>query len=84
MSRSLLENLSEIGERLDAAPHILLFADFDGTLVPIAEHSSLAHLSAETKALLERLAQQNKITLAVICGRALADIQARVGIAGLI
>jgi trehalose 6-phosphate phosphatase len=84
MSRPLLENLSEIGERLDAAPHVLLFADFDGTLVPIAEHPNLAHLSPETKALLEQLSQLSKITLAVICGRALADIQARVGIAGLI
>jgi trehalose 6-phosphate phosphatase len=84
MSRSLLENLSEISERLDAAPHVLLFTDFDGTLTPIAEHPDLAHLSAETKALLEQLARQSKITLAVICGRALADIQTRVGIAGLV
>jgi trehalose-phosphatase len=84
MSRPLLENFSEISERIDAAPHILLFADFDGTLTPIAEHPNLAHLSAETKALLEQLSRQSKITLAVICGRALADVQARVGIEGLV
>jgi trehalose 6-phosphate phosphatase len=84
MSRPLLENLSEIGERLGAAPHVLLFADFDGTLTPIAEHPNLAQLSAETKALLEQLSRQSKMTLAVISGRALADIQTRVGIAGLI
>jgi trehalose 6-phosphate phosphatase len=84
MSRPLLENLSEIGKRLDAAPHVLLFADFDGTLTPIVEHPSLAQLSAEAKTLLEQLSRQSKITLAVISGRALADIQARVGIAGLV
>ncbi len=84
MSRPLLENLSEISERLDAAPHVLLFTDFDGTLTPIAEHPNLAHLSAETKTLLQQLSRQSKITLAVISGRALADIQTRVGIEELI
>ncbi|MGH7597174.1 MAG: trehalose-phosphatase [bacterium] len=84
MSRPLLEKLSEIRELLDAAPHVLLFTDFDGTLTPIAEHPSLAHLSAETKTLLEQLSRQSKITLTVVSGRALADIQTRVGIAGLV
>jgi trehalose-phosphatase len=84
MSRPLLENLPEIGERLSAAPHVLLFADFDGTLTPIAEHPSLAYLAGDMKTLLEQLSRQSKITLAIICGRALTDLQARVGIAGLI
>jgi trehalose 6-phosphate phosphatase len=84
MSRPLLENLPEISERLNTAPHVLLFADFDGTLAPIVELPNLAQLSPEMKALLERLSQQSKITLAVISGRALADIQTRIGIAGLI
>jgi trehalose 6-phosphate phosphatase len=84
MSRLLLENLSEISRQISAAPHVLLFADFDGTLTPIAENPSLAHLSPEMKALLEQLSRQSKMNLAVISGRALADIQARVGIDNLI
>lgn len=84
MSRPLLENLSDLGHQIDAAQHVLLFLDFDGTLTPIAEHPDLAQLSAETKTLLEQLSRQSKITLAVISGRALADIQTRVGITGLV
>jgi trehalose-phosphatase len=84
MSHPVLENLAEINQQISAAPHVLLFADFDGTLTPIAEHPSLAHLSAETKTLLEGLSRQSSMTVAVICGRALADLQARVGIEGLV
>lgn len=84
MSRPLLENLSEISELLDPAPHVLLFADFDGTLTPIVEPPSLVYLSAETRTLLEQLSRQSKITLAIISGRALTDIQTRAGMAGLI
>jgi trehalose-phosphatase len=84
MSRPLLKNLSEIDQQIRAAPHVLLFADFDGTLTPIVEHPNLVHLSAETKALLEQLSRQSEMTLAVISGRALADVQARVGIDGLV
>lgn len=84
MSRPLLKNLSEINQQINAAQHVLLFADFDGTLTPIAGHPKHAHLSAETKALLEGLSRQSNMTLAVISGRTLADIQTRVGIAGLV
>ncbi|MCI0695162.1 trehalose-phosphatase [candidate division KSB1 bacterium] len=84
MSRLLLENLSEINRQISAAPHILLFTDFDGTLTPIGEHPHAAQLAPETKTLLEQLFRQSNMTLAVISGRALADIQTRVGIEGLV
>lgn len=84
MTQPLFKNLSEISRRLNTAPHILLFLDFDGTLAPIVEQPEMAHLPPETKELLVRLSQESKMTVAIISGRAFADIRARVGIPSLI
>jgi trehalose-phosphatase len=84
MSQPLFENLSEIGNRLHAAPHVFLFLDFDGTLAPIVERPEMARLSPEIKDMLIRLSRRNNMTVAIISGRALADIHALVGIDHLI
>jgi trehalose-phosphatase len=84
MSQPLFKNLSEISRRINTAPHILLFLDFDGTLSPIVAQPDMAQLPPETKNILTRLARQNKISVAIISGRALADVRARVGIEHLI
>jgi trehalose-phosphatase len=84
MSQPLFKNLTEINRRLRAAPHILLFSDFDGTLAPIVDYPDRARLPPETKELLIGLSRHSKISTAIISGRALADIRARVGIDHLI
>ena len=84
MSWPLFENLSEIGRRLKAAQHVLLFLDFDGTLAPIVERPEMARLSPETKNLLFRLSRRDDMTVALISGRSLSDIQERVGIENMI
>ena len=61
---------------------VLLF-DYDGTLVPITSHPSLAVLTSETRALLERLASLPRVAVGVLSGRSLADVVALVGIPGL-
>jgi trehalose-phosphatase len=80
----LLEALDEIGMAVEAADHLLLFLDYDGTLAPIVETPQLARLSATTRATLQRLAARDDCTVSIVSGRSLDDVRARVGIDGLI
>ncbi|MCR4337240.1 MAG: trehalose-phosphatase [Candidatus Omnitrophica bacterium] len=63
---------------------LLLLLDFDGTLTPIAETPAHAILSQKTRGLLKKLAARRDITLGVISGRGLKDVQAKVGIKNII
>jgi trehalose 6-phosphate phosphatase len=80
----LLEHLPEIASALRAAPKILLFLDFDGTLAPIVDDPSLADMPAETREALVRLASNPRFLVAIISGRGLADLRTRVGLKNLI
>lgn len=63
---------------------ILLLLDFDGTLSPIVANPHKAALPARTKHWLKSLLKQRHIKTAIVTGRALPDIQKRVGLKGLI
>ena len=80
----LWEHLPEIASALRAAPEILLFLDFDGTLAPIVEDPSLASMPAATHQALARLASDPRFSLAIISGRALSDLRLRVDLENLI
>jgi trehalose 6-phosphate phosphatase len=62
---------------------LYLFFDYDGTLAPIVRDPAKAALSLRMRRLLEALAKAQRCRIAVISGRALEDIQERVGIAGI-
>lgn len=83
-AQPLSEHLPEISSRLRAAPEILLFLDFDGTLAPIVESPSLASLPADAREVLARCAGTPGISVAIVSGRALADLRTRVGLENLI
>lgn len=72
-------NLDEEIHRLVAEGTVLVGTDFDGTLAPIVEHPDLAAPDARARALLETLAGRNGIEVAVVSGRALADLRLRLG-----
>lgn len=55
----------------------LLAFDFDGTLAPLVERPALAWLERSTEARLIRLAE--RMPVVVISGRAVGDLQARLG-----
>ncbi|MCG3155869.1 MAG: Trehalose-phosphate phosphatase [bacterium] len=84
MSWPLFEHLDGVAWRLAANRQVVLFLDFDGTLAPIVERPELAHLPPETRALLHQLARQPGVTVSIISGRSLPDIQARVSLDALI
>ena len=69
-----------VAARIREAEHILLLIDYDGTLTPIVKRPELAHLSPGVKECLRELAGNPRLTVAIISGRALEDLQERVGV----
>lgn len=56
-----------------------LFLDFDGTLVEIADHPEGIHVAAGLPDMLEALSRQLEGRLAIVSGRALADLDRHLG-----
>lgn len=81
--RPLSAGWPAIRRRVLSARHVLLCCDFDGTLAPIAAHPSRVRLPADTKRLLRQLADVPGLRVALVSGRALADLKRMVGIRGL-
>jgi trehalose 6-phosphate phosphatase len=78
---SALTAWAEIAPALSARPPAL-FLDYDGTLTPIVSRPELAGLPQSTRALLSRLAAH--IPVAILSGRALADVSALVALPDLV
>ncbi|MGH8721137.1 MAG: trehalose-phosphatase, partial [Burkholderiales bacterium] len=67
--------------RAAAGRRLAVFLDYDGTLTPIVERPEDAVLAAQTRAVLRALGQRHAV--AIVSGRDLADVRARVGLEGL-
>lgn len=59
---------------------LALLFDYDGTLTPIVEHPSMARLQQRTLHLLGRLGLSSGISVGIISGRSLDDLQSMVDI----
>jgi trehalose-phosphatase len=59
---------------------LALLFDYDGTLVPIAEHPRMAVLGGETRDRLERLAHIHSVFVGVLSGRSIDDLREAVGL----
>ncbi len=57
--------------------------DFDGTLSPIVERPEQALLPAETRRPLAELSTLGAVSVAIVSGRAVADVRQRVGLDGV-
>jgi len=73
----LFDHVSELRQRSERQK-MFLFLDYDGTLAPIAESPDKAQMSEEMRSLLMRV--KERMLVAVISGRSLADLKERVGI----
>ncbi|XP_004536203.1 probable trehalose-phosphate phosphatase C isoform X3 [Ceratitis capitata] len=62
---------------------LALLLDYDGTLAAIADSPKNTYMTVAMEKLLNQLAIHPKIFLAMISGRALNDVQSRVGIPGI-
>src|SRR5688572_17504698 len=59
---------------------LFVFADFDGTLSELVDVPSKAVPDPETDRALRRLLRRRRVSVAVISGRSVADVAARVGL----
>jgi trehalose 6-phosphate phosphatase len=64
-------------------PHLLLFLDYDGTLTPIVRTPGQATLAPKTRRILKRLAKRKRVTVALVSGRKLSDVQKMVRVSGI-
>jgi len=80
-------HIDDLPMALDSLPHLrelvedrepVVFLDYDGTLTPIVSHPEDAVLSQKMRDVLEELARH--ITVAVVSGRGLSDVQTLVGV----
>lgn len=82
--KDLLSCWDVVAARVKGAEHILLLIDYDGTLTPIVKKPELANLSLQMKECLQELAGNPHLTLGIISGRTMEDLQERVGLNGII
>ncbi len=74
---SVLKNIAQLNAELQGRQPVV-FLDFDGTLTPIVPRPELAEISPAMRAAVRRLG--GCCTLAIVSGRDLADVRAKVGI----
>ena len=81
--KHLFEDWENIQARIQQAQNLFLFLDYDGTLTPIVSRPELALCPGEVKRHLEELRDLPRIYLAIISGRSLDDLRAKVGVPGI-
>ena len=83
MAPSLAAHWARIAAQVRSANHVVLFLDFDGTLVDIAPLPNLVRFKPAARRLLRRLARHPRITVVMISGRRRFELQRHVGIPGI-
>lgn len=68
---------------VEAAAHILLLSDYDGTLTPIVSRPEEAILSPEVREVLHALALEPAFNVGIVSGRPLSEVKALVGVEGI-
>jgi trehalose 6-phosphate phosphatase len=84
MKGPVTEHLEEIRQRVEQAPALALFFDFDGTLAPLAEHPDVVYLQEPVRQKLQKLQAWPDVSLAIVSGRELSDLQKHVNLPGVI
>jgi trehalose 6-phosphate phosphatase len=80
MAEPLHEHLASLTPAIRAAHPLLLFSDFDGTLVPIKQHAADCYLDPTITTVLQTLDGLPETHVGVISGRSLKDLKPRVGL----
>ncbi|MBI4003984.1 MAG: trehalose-phosphatase [Candidatus Omnitrophica bacterium] len=82
--RHALDDWARLRRRLQDAKPLLLLADYDGTLAPIAPTPSQARLPRRVKLLLHRLSRVEGVQVGIVSGRAARTVRRLVGLPGVI
>jgi len=70
----LFKHWDEIRSRIQRSPRVVIFLDFDGTLVRIAPRPELVRIAAATRGVLSRLAGHKRVRVAIVSGRRRAEL----------
>lgn len=82
MPEPLSAHLDLLATEVRAARQVLLFLDFDGTLVPIRDRPEGCFLEPAHLQTLVAIGEIGHISVAIVSGRKLDDVAARVGVEG--
>lgn len=80
MAEPLFLHLEQIAPSVFNAQQVLLFSDFDGTLVPIKDTPSECYLDPIISKTLLTIANLPQVIVGVVSGRELSDVRSRVGL----
>jgi trehalose 6-phosphate phosphatase len=83
MARPLSRDWDQIAAQIRSSRRVVIFLDFDGTLVNIAPRPDRVHLAQSTRPVLRRLAKHRRATLVIISGRRRAELLHYVGLRGI-
>jgi trehalose 6-phosphate phosphatase len=83
MAGRLALQLDRLASKIRSASKVLLFTDFDGTLVAIKDRPSECFLDPAVRQTLSALAGQARTAIGIISGRKLDDLRTRVGVDGI-
>jgi trehalose 6-phosphate phosphatase len=79
----LLPHWNSVAARISASSRVVIFLDFDGTLVDIAPRPELVRLKSAARRVLQRLARHPRVTLVVVSGRRRRELLEHIGIRGI-
>jgi trehalose 6-phosphate phosphatase len=79
----LLKSWDDIAAQIRRRGRVIIFLDFDGTLVDIAPRPELVRLKPEARDVLRRLSKHPLATLAMVSGRRRAEILEHIGVPGI-
>lgn len=74
------EHFSTVRNELMRSERLLLCLDFDGTLAPIVDDPWEATVPADTKRVLQRIANRSSVDVAIVSGRSLSNLRTRVDV----
>ena len=79
----LLGAWTHVSARARAARLVLLFLDFDGTLVPFAARPEDAWLAPAARRAIRQLVRNRMVRVIILSGRRRSDVMKRVGVKGV-
>jgi len=79
----LSQHWNEVAARVRSSSRIIVFLDFDGTLVDIAPRPDQVHLRPDTRKILGRLSKHSRADLVVISGRRRRELLRYIDVPGM-
>lgn len=83
LARPLAHDWDQVAAKVRSSRHVVVFLDFDGTLVNIAPRPELVRVAPSTRRALQRLARNKRVSVVIISGRRRAELLHYVGVRGI-